>query len=147
VGLDPVQTVELRALVRELRDCTIVLSTHLLTEASQLCDRVVILRDGRLVAEDSPAGLAARVGSGRRVLVRVEGPSSAVEAAVREAAAGARVDTRRGDDGTVVCVVYGADARAVQRHVAAAVVAGGWVLREIREEAPTLEDLFVELVR
>lgn len=146
VGLDPVQAVELRSLIRELQARTVLLSTHLLPEASQLCDRVVILRRGQLLAEDTPAGLARRLGGEVRVVARVEGPAEAVAAALREAVRPARIETEATGD-TVRCVVHGADARTVQRAVAARVVEGGWTLREIREESPTLEDLFVRLVR
>src|SRR5437867_6828359 len=62
VGLDPVQTVEMRALLRGLTGRTVLLSTHVLSEASALCSRVVILARGRLLAEDTPEGLARRPG-------------------------------------------------------------------------------------
>jgi ABC-2 type transport system ATP-binding protein len=146
VGLDPVQAVDLRALIGGLRSRTILLSTHLLAEASQLCDRVVIIHRGRLLAEDTPAGLAARLGGGVRVVVRVEGPVEAVAAALQELTRAPELDVQQAD-GEVRCVVHGGDARALQRTVAARIVREGWTLREIREEAPTLEDLFVRLVR
>jgi ABC-2 type transport system ATP-binding protein len=146
VGLDPIQAVELRALVGRLATQTILLSTHMLGEASQLCDRVVILRRGRVLAEDTPAGLARQMGGEIRIVVRVEGPAEAVAGAVREAVGGARVDVEE-DGGEVRCVVQGTDARRMERAVTARIVHEGWTLREIREETPTLEDLFVRLVR
>jgi len=146
VGLDPVQAVELRALIRGLEARTVLLSTHVLSEASQLCDRVVILHRGHLLAEDSPAGLAGRMGGDVRVILRIEGPPERVAAAIREVVGTPRVDVEHlGLE--VRCIVHGADARTVERAVAARIVHEGWTLREIREEAPTLEDLFVRLVR
>ena len=61
VGLDPVQTVEMRDLLRRLDGCTVLLSTHVLAEAGALCSRIVIMSGGRIVAEDTPAGLASRL--------------------------------------------------------------------------------------
>src|SRR5262249_25417667 len=80
VGLDPMQTVEMRALLRGLTGRTVLLSTHVLSEASALCSRVVILARGRLVAEDTPAGLARRLGGLGRLGVRGDGPPEAVAA-------------------------------------------------------------------
>ena len=100
--------------------------------------------DPPVAAVDTPGGLAERLGGGIRVVVRVEGPTAAVAAALRDLAGAARVDVE--ESGTEVrCVVHGADARVLERSVAARIVGEGWILREIREEAPTLEDLFVRL--
>src|SRR4029450_2909294 len=74
VGLDPVQPVEMRDLLRPLDGCTVLPSTHILSEAAALCTRVIIMAGGRLVAEDSPAGLARRMHGAERVVMRIEGP-------------------------------------------------------------------------
>ena len=82
VGLDPVQTVEMRELLRSLEGCTVLLSTHVLAEAGALCSRIVIMSAGRVVAEDTPAALASRLEEAERVLVRVDGPPQEVVAAL-----------------------------------------------------------------
>src|SRR5262245_15273553 len=82
VGLDPVQTVEMRGLLRALAGRTVLLSTHILSEAAAICSRIVILARGRLVAEDSAAGLARRTEGLGRLTVRVDGPADAVAAAL-----------------------------------------------------------------
>ena len=84
VGLDPVQTVEMRDLLRTLGGCTVLLSTHILSEAAALCTRIVILSRGHLVAEDTPAGLATRIEGVERVVVRVDGPADEVAAMLGE---------------------------------------------------------------
>ena len=74
VGLDPHQVVEIRALIRDLRGrTTVLLSTHILSEVSSVCDRVVIIDRGRVVAQDSAADLARAQQRGERTLLRVEG--------------------------------------------------------------------------
>ena len=142
VGLDPVQTAEMRELLRTLGGCTLLLSTHILSEAAALCGRIVILSRGRLVAEDTAAGLAARLEGTERVIVRIDGPREEV---VRVLGAlpgvlGVEHDAER-------IVLRSGRAEPVQRAVAVAVVERGWTLLELGTATPTLEDLFVRAVR
>jgi ABC-2 type transport system ATP-binding protein len=147
VGLDPVQTVEMRSLLQALRGRTVLLSTHILSEASALCSRVVILSRGRLIAEDTADALARRLEGVGRLLVRVDGPPDEVSAALAALPGVTRVE--RGDpDGRpgATFAVLAPDPEPVQRAVAGTVVARGWTLLEVRATTPTLEDLFVRLV-
>jgi ABC-2 type transport system ATP-binding protein len=147
VGLDPMQTVELRALLRSLVGRTVLLSTHLLAEASQLCQRVIVLKAGRLAADDTPEGLARRLECGGRVVVRIDGPAAAVRRGLAEIAGVRSVEAGPVSDGAgLVFVVEAASPREVQARLAGLAVERGWTLLEIRFEEPTLEDLFVRLV-
>ncbi len=148
VGLDPVQTMEMRDLLRGLDGCTVLLSTHVLAEAGALCSRIVIMSGGRVVAEDTPAGLAARLEGAEHVVVRVDGPPSEVAAALGSLPGVLGVDTEAvaGETGPRF-VIRAEHAEPVQRAVAALVVGRGWTLFEVRTETPTLEDLFVRAVR
>jgi ABC-2 type transport system ATP-binding protein len=147
VGLDPVQTVEMRGLLRGLAGRTLLLSTHILSEASALCSRIVILARGRLLAEDTPSALARRLEGLGRLTVRVEGPPGAVAGALAGIPGVARVE-RTADDGRAgtAFVVRAPAPEPVQRQLAAVVVGHGWTRLEVRAEAPSLEDLFVRLV-
>ncbi len=148
VGLDPVQTVEMRALVRALTNCTVLLSTHVLTEASALCSRVVILARGRLLAEDTPEGLGRRLAGLGRLAVRVDGPLPAVEHVLGGLVGVTQVEVCSPDgQAGVACVLRAVEVEAVQRQVAAAVVGQGWTLLALHAEAPTLEDVFIRLLR
>lgn len=72
IGLDPKQVVKFRELIRSIgKDRTVLLSTHILPEVQQVCDRVVILNKGRIVTEDTPEQLQARLMGSQRVEVRV----------------------------------------------------------------------------
>jgi ABC-2 type transport system ATP-binding protein len=147
VGLDPLQTIEFRRVIRGLSRCTVLLSTHLLAEASALCSRVLVLRAGRLLADDSAEALAQRMAGERTVVVRAEGDPaivarvlaaidgvSAVRAMVDDEGPGLRFDVRARD--TV----------AAQRAIAPALLGAGCGVLEIAPRMPTLEDLFVRLV-
>lgn len=147
VGLDPVQTVELRSLLRELRGRTVLLSTHVLAEASALCRRIVILDRGRVVAEDTPEGLARRVEGLGRLVVRVDGPPEQVAQALRAIPGVEEVRAEAEDEGPGrLFVIRAADPEPVQRQLAATIVGGGWTLLEARMRTPTLEELFVRAV-
>jgi len=146
VGLDPRQVVEIRAVVRALRGRTTVLfSTHILSEVATVCDRVVIIDRGRLVAEERAAPLARTGQDAGRLLVRVVGPAAAVLAALAGLAEVAAVETQPSDDGSVHLVVTAQPAAAPTNAVAAAVLAHGWRLEELRPLTPSLEELFVRL--
>jgi ABC-2 type transport system ATP-binding protein len=146
VGLDPVQTVDMRALLRDLAGRTVLLSTHVLSEAGALCSRVVILAHGRLVAEDTAEGLARRLAGVGRLEVRVEGPADAVVAALAALPGVLRVERRPAGGPGTAYAVFATDVTPVQRAVGAAVVARGWTLLEVHATPPSLEDLFVQLV-
>jgi ABC-2 type transport system ATP-binding protein len=146
VGLDPRQVVEIRGLVRALRGrTTVLLSTHILSEVAAVCDRVVILDRGRVVAEDRAEALARAGEAGERLLVRVQGPADAVLAALSALPEAARVEHRPSRDGTVHAVVTARPGVALAPAVAAALVGRGWGVAELRAETVSLEELFVRL--
>jgi len=148
VGLDPVQTVEMRGLLCGLTGRTVLLSTHILAEASALCSRIVILDRGRLLAEDTPEGLGRRLEALGRLVVRVEGPAGEVTSALAALPGVLRVEAMPPDAlPGARFVLLGPSLGPVQRQIGPAVVGRGWTLLEVRAETPTLEDLFVRLVR
>jgi len=147
VGLDPVQTMEMRNLVRTLRGRTVLLSTHVLSEASALCSRIVILARGRLVAEDTADGLARRLAGLARLSVRVEGPPDAVAALLAALPGVLRVEPGAPDGRIGVAFeLLAPDPAPVQRALAASVVNAGWTLLEVRTAVPSLEDIFVQAI-
>jgi ABC-2 type transport system ATP-binding protein len=148
VGLDPVQTVELRELVRGLAGRTVLLSTHILSEAAMLCGRVVILDKGRLVAVDTPTELARRARQAAGVVVRVDGPPAEVERVLVALPGVLGVERGADADGTGTAFrLTTVEPETVQRAVGGAIVPRGWTLLEVRVETPTLEDLFMRLVQ
>jgi ABC-2 type transport system ATP-binding protein len=82
-GIDPIQIAETKALIRTLgRNCTIMLSTHVLSDVSALCERVIILQAGRIVAEDRIDTLSSLLDGAKRLRLQVDGPAEAVTAAL-----------------------------------------------------------------
>ena len=143
IGLDPHQVQDLRALIRELgRTRTVLLSTHILSEAEQVCDRIVIIDRGHIVAEDTPERLRETLSQGGRLFVRIAGGKpKAVTRALQGVAGVETVETPRAGE-YIVRARAGQDVRAA---LAETVVAQGWALLELRPWATTLEEIFLEL--
>ena len=145
-GLDPKQIIETRRLIKELAgDHTIVLSTHILPEVSQTCQRVVIINKGRVVAVDSVENLTARAGESTVVHVQVEAPGQDVGAALGTLAGVSRVDLGGVAGSVTTLEVHGERGRDVRRDIASAVVNRGWGLLELRQVRMSLEDVFLDL--
>lgn len=142
-GLDPAQIVEVRDLIRNLgKEHTVILSTHILSEVEHVCERVLILNEGQIMAEDSREQLRSRLKGSERIHLQVAGAASqqVVEelmhiADVRE------VQPKAGGAYAVICTL-GADLRA---EVAERVVGQGWQLLELRPEGLSLEEIFLKL--
>jgi len=142
VGLDPKQIIAIRELIRELgRQRTLLLSTHILPEVELLCNRVMIIDRGRIVAEGTPEELRERSVGNPAVRVTLKGAPDA--AAILGGMPGvAAVHPGRGDGGWLVEHTAGTDPR---EEIFRAAVARGWVLLEMARERTTLEDIFVRL--
>jgi ABC-2 type transport system ATP-binding protein len=145
-GLDPKQIIETRQLIRELAGThTIVLSTHILPEVAQTCQKVVIISKGKVVATDTPDALTERLRGAMTLFVQAQGPADDIQRALQSISGIVRVNPsdNRGDvNGFDVDTEKGAD---VRREVAAAIVRGGWGLLELRPMRMSLEDIFLSL--
>jgi len=143
IGLDPEQVVEIRDLVRALGGSrTIFFSSHILSEVEALCERVIVVARGRLVGEGTARELSERVGRRQRVVLRVDGPAEAVAAALAALPGVERVARE-----AAAFVLEGAASADVARAAGEAMAARGWTIRELREEMPDLEQIFLRLVR
>ncbi len=146
VGLDPRQIIEVRRLIKSLAGSrTIVLSTHILPEVEQVCDRVVILSRGRVIAEDTPSNLTRRLRGASSLRVRLRGASEADVAALRTMS-GVRALRVTGQQDGVVALEVDADPEAeIAEPLARAAVERGLGVREIVPVGMSLEDIFLEL--
>jgi len=144
IGLDPAQVVEMRNVIREIgKDRTVLLSTHILSEAQQICDRVLIINKGRIVTEDTPENLQSRLVGAQRVVLRVRGDSDGLSARIAKVKGVQAVEAKT--DGSVEFEFgAGEDSRP---QVAKAVVQAGYELLELRPVGLSLEEIFLELTR
>jgi ABC-2 type transport system ATP-binding protein len=145
-GLDPKQIIETRQLIRDLGGShTIVLSTHILPEVSQTCQRIVIINKGRVVAVDTPDNLTARLRGSETMYLHVAGPAEDVQRSLQLVSGVTRVAVTPGKDGVVDVEVDSEQGRDVRRELAAAVVGHSWGLLEMRPMRMSLEDIFLSL--
>ena len=148
VGLDPKQIIEVRELIRSLAgDHTIILSTHILPEVSMTCERVVIIDQGRVVAEDTPDNLTRKLAGSQRFTLIAGGPAGGILELL------GKVEGVR----QVKLLESGAPAQTHQFHIegdaegsinpaiARAIVEKGWDLFELRPEGLSLEDVFLRV--
>ena len=144
IGLDPVQIIEVRNLIRELgQQHTILLSTHILSEAQQVCNRVLIINKGTIVAEDTPEMLQSRLTGAQRVNLQVSGDADGIEGVIQEVPGVAGVIVR-GDGRLEFETMPGTDPRP---QVARAIVESGYELLEMRALGMSLEEIFLQLTR
>jgi ABC-2 type transport system ATP-binding protein len=142
IGLDPGQVVEVRQLIREIgKERTVLLSTHLLNEAQNLCDRVLIINKGKIVAEDTTENLQARLLGAERVVVRVRGESDELADSIKSVKGVRKVETL--DDGGVDFEF--ASGKDLRPEVAKQVIKDGYDLLELRPLGMSLEEIFLEL--
>nr|HID57988.1 ATP-binding cassette domain-containing protein [Desulfobacterales bacterium] len=146
VGLDPKQIIEIRELIRSFSgQKTVILSSHILPEVSMTCGRVVIINEGRIVAEDTPENLTGKDSS--RVMLEIEGPDKEIVEKLRtlHGVTNVSVDAYPGGGSSryTVEMEKGKDVRGL---LAQSVVESGWRLLEMRSSKPSLEDVFIRLV-
>ncbi len=147
VGLDPRQIIEIRELIRNLAgDRTIILSTHILPEVSLLCDRVIIINHGKLVAVDRPENLGARLRESAVIEVVARGDREAIDSCLRALADVGGVEHVRSRDTTHTLRVESKDKTDIREQVARALVDGGFGLLALDTVDLSLEDIFVQLV-
>jgi ABC-2 type transport system ATP-binding protein len=145
-GLDPKQIIETRELIKGLGgQHTIILSTHILPEVSMTCERVVIINKGRVVAEDTPDALVARLQGSQVLSMTVDGSKEAVYQKVSSISGVTRVDTRPAENGAYTFLVETAQGQDLRRDLARAVVEGGFGLLELKHVGMSLEDIYLQL--
>ncbi|MFQ5409365.1 MAG: ABC transporter ATP-binding protein [Anaerolineales bacterium] len=143
IGLDPEQVRDVRTLIRDIgKDRTVMLSTHILSEAQAICNRVMIINQGRIVATDTPQKLQERLAAGEQVRVRIGGATDS--AARTMAKAEGVLEVREIGEGAYEVDLASEAARA---ELARAIVQSKLDLLEMRALDMSLEDIYLRLVQ
>lgn len=147
LGLDPKQIIETRELIKKLAGKrTVILSTHILPEVSMTCQRVVIINEGRVVAEDTPQNLARALEKSNQILLKIEGPSSEVASELAKIPGVLRVNLKdRLSQNMHLYLVESEKDIDIRRELSSKIVHKDWGLLEIRLVSMNLEDVFVKL--
>lgn len=147
IGLDPKQIIEVRELIKSLGgDHTIILSTHILPEVNMICQRVVIINEGRVVASDTTENLTRRLRGSETLYVQVEGPRSKVESKIKSLKGVTDVTPQKTESDHVCSFHVETELeRDIRKELAACIVQQGWGLLEIRPVGMSLEEVFLRL--
>lgn len=141
LGIDPIQVAQTRQLIKELgQRRTVLISSHILPEVSMVCDRVVIIHQGQIVAEDRIENLSSVLTGGRSIRLEVQGPAAEISRQL-EAVAGVRGVRHEAPYHVVECPPE-EDLRA---NIMQAIVKGGWTILSMQSVEMTLEDIFLQL--
>jgi len=145
IGLDPAQIIEVRKLIQEIgRSRTVLLSTHILSEAQQVCDRVLIINHGEIVVEDSPGNLQAQLAGAERLIVVTASETAELARLLERLPGVAEVKHGMNEGEVQVTCTAGNDVRPL---IARKVVEAGMDLLELRPVGVSLEDIFLQLTR
>jgi len=145
IGIDPRQVVETRQLIQSLgREHTVLLSSHILSEVSMVCERVIIMDRGKIVAVDRTENLSSRLRQGQRVELVAVGPEAEILRSLRSVKGVWQVTSKESGERRryeIEC----SPGKEVQDELASAVVRGGWKLFELKATEMSLEDAFLRL--
>ena len=148
IGLDPIQIRAVRQLVQELgKTHTILISTHLLHEAELTCNRMIILREGKILAEGSADNLQQTMSKSMQVIAEIAAPPADLKRCWEELPEVALFDITPADGDFHRCALTPRDGADLRARVFAIAKERGWALRELTRNRHSLEDIYVRLTR
>jgi ABC-2 type transport system ATP-binding protein len=141
LGIDPIQVAQTRQLIKDLgEEHTILISSHILPEVSMICDRVVIIHEGQVVAEDKIENLSTILRNSKNVRLEIEGPYDAVTIKLQQVPGVRRVEYQK----PYHIVECPAD-QDLRTRLMTAIVQGGWAILSMTTVDMSLEDIFLQL--
>lgn len=148
VGLDPKQVTEIRALIKELgKDHTVILSSHILSEVSQICNRVIIINKGKIVAVDTPENLEKKVIKDNAVYVTVEDPENKIETVKAKLENVQEIKlVAENDDNTKKYIITAEEDVDLRKNIFETFAKEGITIFEMKKIDATLEDAFMQLI-
>ena len=148
VGLDPKQVTEIRALIKELgKDHTVILSSHILSEVSQICNRVIIINKGKIVAVDTPENLEKKVVNGNAINVTVEDPENKMENIKEKLEQVKEIKLiAENEDKTKKYMITAEEGVDLRKNIFETLAKEGITIFEMKKVDATLEDAFMKLI-
>lgn len=148
VGLDPKQVTEIRALIKKLgKDHTVILSSHILSEVSQICNRVIIINKGKIVAVDTPENLEKKVVNGNAIYVTVEDPENKMDTIKEKLNNVQEISlVAENEDKTKKYMITAPEDVDLRKNVFETFAKEGITIFEMKKADATLEDAFMQLI-
>jgi ABC-2 type transport system ATP-binding protein len=148
VGLDPMQIVDIRNLIRDLRkSCTVLLSSHILSEISEVCDRVIIIHKGIILAEDTVSNLIGQIGRNNKLYVRIRGREDSLLALLRNIPGVAGVESQGVQEpGSIDFLIECQKGSDLRENIARTLLQADVPLLTLKSLNETLEDVFMNVI-
>ena len=148
VGLDPKQITEIRNLIKDLgKTHTIILSSHILSEVSQICNKVIIINKGKIVAVDTPENLENKVSNNNMIYVTVEDKENKIESVKEKVQGIEKIELiKNNEDGTKEYVIETAKDTDIRKEIFAELAKDNITIFEMKKADSTLEDAFMKLI-
>ena len=147
VGLDPMQIIDIRNVISELgKKKTLFISSHILSEISAVCDRVLIINKGKIVAEDTPDNLAAMVSGKNQYIARIDGAKEKIEAVLSSLAGIERFECKGvGEEDCLDYIIYAKNGSDIRRELFREIAAKDMAILMFKSYDISLEDIFITL--
>ena len=148
VGLDPKQITEIRNLIKELgKTHTIIISSHILSEISQICSKVIIINKGKIVAVDTPENLEEKVSNKNCVYVTVEDPENKMKEIKNKIKDIKRLELiEKNEDGTTQYMIESSENIDLRKTIFSELAKENITIFEMKKADTTLEDAFMKLI-
>ena len=148
VGLDPKQIIEIRELIRKLsKKHTIILSSHILAEIREVCDYIMIISRGKLVASDTPENLENRLKSSRHIELQAKAPVTRVQEILKEVSGIKKVDYRKDNNLITTAQIETRNAKDIREEIFTVFARNNQPLTTLSLSQTTLEEVFLELTQ
>lgn len=148
VGLDPKQIIEIRELIRKLaKKHTVILSSHILAEVREVCDHILIISKGKLVASDTPENLERLLGEHNVVEIEAEASPSDIRLVLKNVPGIEKIDIKENGEETSTTFIHEKKGEDVRLSVFRAFASAGIPLLTLKASGTTLEDVFMELTQ
>lgn len=148
VGLDPKQITEIRNLIKELgKEHTVILSSHILSEVSQICNKVIIINEGKIIAVDTPENLEKQAVQDLSIYVTVEDPENKMENIIDKIEGAKSIKlVAEFDDGTKKYLISSEENEKIAKTIFEVLAKEGITIFELKKEEATLEDAFMKII-
>lgn len=149
VGLDPKQITEIRALIKELgKTHTVILSSHILSEVSQICNKVIIINKGKIIAVDTPQNLENKVSTNKNIHITIEDAENKIETMKNKISDIKNIKLiSENDDGTKHYVIEADGEKDIRKTIFTEFAKANITIYEMKKQDATLEDAFMELIK
>ncbi|MBQ4264050.1 MAG: ATP-binding cassette domain-containing protein [Clostridia bacterium] len=148
VGLDPAQIIEIRELIKSLgKDHTVILSSHILSEVQAVCDQIMIIAHGKLVASDTADNLTSLMASGSKTTITVRAALDETETVLIKMGGFESAEYKTCDEGETMVQILPKEGADIREKLFFAFAEAGLPILEMKQERATLEDVFLELTQ